>query len=129
MVRRIGCDLYLLGNLAAFLFSGINVTAALLARLDPALHPSKWAGTYEQVLPHLQRAFSEVLADLSQQIDPLVRGEITTLVRELCNPDLARRGHRKGVGSTSQYSLERYKSHTDLLLKRTTVSARISRSA
>jgi hypothetical protein len=52
-VRRIGCDLYLLGNLAAFLFSGINVTAALLARLDPALHPNKWAGTYEQVLPHL----------------------------------------------------------------------------
>jgi hypothetical protein len=70
-----------------------------------------------------------VLADLSEQIDPLVRGEITTLVRELCNPDLARRGHRKGIGSTSQYSLERYKSHTDLLLKRTTVSARIRRSA
>ena len=129
VVRRIGCDLYLLGNLAAFLFSGINVTAALLARLDPALHPNKWAGTYDQVLPHLQRAFSEVLADLSQQIDPLVRSEITTLVRELCNPDLARRGHRKGIGSNSQYSLERYKSHTDLLLKRTTVSDRIRRSA
>ncbi len=129
VVRRIGCELYLLGNLAAFLFSGINITAAMFSRLDPALHPSKWGGTYEQVLPHLQRAFSEVLADLSRQIDPLVCGEITTLVRELCNPDLARRGHRKGIGSISQYSLERYKSHTDLLLKRTTVSARIRRSA
>jgi serine/threonine protein kinase len=129
VARRIGCDLYLLGNLAAFLFSGINITAALFANLDTALHPRKWAGTYEQVLPHLQHAFSAVLTDLSQQIDPLVRGEITTLVRELCNPELGRRGHRKGIGSASQYSLERYKSHTDLLLKRTTVMARIRRSA
>jgi len=129
VVRRIGCDLYLLGNLAAFLFSGVNVTSALFSRLDPAFHPNNWAGTYDQVLPHLQRAFSDVLADLSANIDPLVGNEITTMVRELCNPDLARRGHRKGIGSFSQYSLERYKSHTDLLLKRTTVSARMRQSA
>jgi serine/threonine protein kinase len=128
-VRRFGCDLYLLGNLAAFLFSGINITAAIFSRLDPAFHYNKWAGTYDQVLPYLQRAFTEVLADLAPNIDPLVRSEIVTLVRELCNPDLAKRGHRKGIGSFSQYSLERYKSHTDLLLKRTTVSARTRRSA
>ncbi len=127
VVRRIGCDLYLLGNLAAFLFSGINITAALLSRLDTSFHPNKWAGTYDQVLPHLQRAFSEVLADLSSNIDPLVRDEITSLVRELCNPDLAKRGHRKGIGSASQYSLERYKAYTDLLLKRTAVSVRTRR--
>jgi serine/threonine protein kinase len=128
-VRRFGCDLYLLGNMAAFLFSGINVTAAMLARLDPAFHYNRWAGTYDQVLPYLQRAFTEVLADLGPNIDPLVRNEIITLVRELCNPDISKRGHRKGIGSNSQYSLERYKSHTDLLLKRTTVSARMQKTA
>jgi serine/threonine protein kinase len=124
-VRRFGCDLYLLGNMAAFLFSGINITAALFSRLDPAFHCSRWAGTYDHVLPYLQRAFTEVLADLAPSIDPLVRNEIVTLVRELCNPDIAKRGHRKGIGSFNQYSLERYKSQTDLLLKRTTVSARV----
>jgi serine/threonine protein kinase len=124
VVRRIGCDLYLLGNLAAFLFSGINITAALFSRLDAAFHPSNWSGTYDQVLPHLQHAFSQVLADLETVVDPLVRTEISTIVRELCNPDLAKRGHRKGIGSANQYSLERYKSYTDLLLKRTTVAAR-----
>jgi serine/threonine protein kinase len=129
VIRRIGCDLYLLGNLAAFLFTGINVTAALFARLDASFHPGKWSGTYDQVLPHLQHAFSQVLADLDSVIDPLVRVEVSTVVRELCNPDLAKRGHRKGIGSASQYSLERYKSYTDLLLKRTTVSARARRIA
>jgi serine/threonine protein kinase len=129
VIRRIGCDLYLLGNLAAFLFSGINVTASLLSRLDASFHPGKWSGTYDQVLPHLQHAFSEVLVDLDSALDPLVRGQISTLVRELCNPDLAKRGHRNGIGSASQYSLERYKSHTDLLLKRTTVAARARRVA
>jgi serine/threonine protein kinase len=124
-VRRFGCDLYLLGNMAAFLFSGINITAALFSRLDPTFHYSRWAGTYDNVLPYLQRAFTEVLADLAPTIDPLVRNEIITLVRELCNPDITKRGHRKGIGSLNQYSLERYKSHTDLLLKRTTVSARV----
>jgi eukaryotic-like serine/threonine-protein kinase len=129
VVRRIGCDLYLLGNLAAFLFTGINMTAALFSRLDPGLYPKNWSGTYEEVLPHLQRAFADALADISASIDPLVRDEITTLVRELCNPDLSKRGHRKGIGKGSQYSLERYKSHTDLLLKRTAVSVRTRRSA
>lgn len=129
VVRRIGCDLYLLGNLAAFLFTGINVTAALLSRIDPSFHPNRWGGTYDQVLPHLQRAFADVLVDLSQNIDPLVKNDIINLVRELCNPDLGKRGHRKGVGSNSQYSLERYKSFTDLLLKRTTVSARTRKVA
>ena len=129
VIRRVGCDLYLLGNLAAFLFSGINITASVFSRLDAAFHYSRWGGTYEQVLPHLQHAFSQVLADLDTVVDPLVRIEVATMVRELCNPDLARRGHRKGIGSASQYSLERYKSYTDLLLKRTTVSARLRGAA
>lgn len=129
VMRRVGCDLYLLGNLAAFLFSGINVTAAMLARLDQSFHPGNWSGTYDQVLPHLQNAFVAVLVDLGTVIDPLVRDEITTVVRELCNPDLTGRGHRKGLGSANQYSLERYKSYADLLLKRTTVAARARRVA
>ncbi len=129
VTRRIGCDLYLLGNLAAFLFSGINVTAALMSRLNPNFLPRRWAGTYEEVLPYLQTAFSEVLEELKIAIDPLVREEITNLVKELCNPDLKLRGHRKGIGSYSQYSLERYKSFTDLLLKRTAVSDRLRRRA
>lgn len=119
--RRIGCDLYMLGNLAAFLFSGVNVTAYLLSVLDTAHHPTKWGGTYAEVLPYIENAFATVLSDLSALIDPVVREEVLTLIRELCEPDLARRGHPKGVGRTGQFSLERYVSRLDLLARRTAI--------
>jgi eukaryotic-like serine/threonine-protein kinase len=32
--RRFGCDLYMLGNLATFMFAGVNMTASLFTRLD-----------------------------------------------------------------------------------------------
>lgn len=107
----------------------MNVTSAIFARLDPQFLPHKWTGTYAEVLPHIQHAFHDVITDLSAAIDPLVRNDITMLIKEMCNPDLAKRGHRKGLGSGSQYSLERYKSHTDLILKRTSASVRARKVA
>ncbi len=127
IVRRVGCDLFLLGNLASFMFSGVNITAAIFGRLDPQFHPQRWGGTYEEVLPHLQRAFDEALESLRPEIDELVRDEITSVVRELCHPDIGRRGHPKGIGQFNQYSLERYKARFDLLLKRTSISVRVQR--
>lgn len=122
--RRIGCDLYLLGNLASFMFSGVNITSSIFARLDKQFHPKNWGGTYEQVLHHINQAFDETIVDLAAEIDPLARDEMLAIIRELCAPDLAKRGHPKGVGKPDQYSLERYKSQFDLLLKRTAVSVR-----
>lgn len=119
MPRRMGCDLYMLGNLAAFLFSGRNVTSLLLAHLDKMHHPSQWSGTYAQVLPYLKLAFTKVLEELSPHIDPSVRGEVLGLIGELCAPDLDLRGHPRGIGRSDQYSLERYVSRLDLASKRT----------
>jgi eukaryotic-like serine/threonine-protein kinase len=129
MVRRIGADLYLLGNLAAFMFSGVNVTPSVIARLDPQFRPGNWAGTYEHVLPHIQRAFAEIVTALAPEIDPLVRNEAVSIIRELCNPDIARRGHPTGIGRGDQYSLERYKSRFDLMLKRASIAARVQKAA
>jgi serine/threonine protein kinase len=128
-VRRIGADLYLLGGLAAFMFSGVNVTAAIIGRLDSQFHPNNWTGTYEQVLPHIQRAFAETIAELAPQIDHLVRDEAIAIIRELCNPDVAKRGHPRGIGRGDQYSLERYKSRFDLMLKQASIAARIRKLA
>ena len=106
--RRMGADLFMLGNLAAFLFTGVNVTESLFARLDPQFHWQRWKSDYAAVLPYLQEAFSRVLEDLGGLLPELVREEILPLIRELCNPDLARRGFPKRVGMFDQYSLERY---------------------
>lgn len=106
--RRMGCDVYMLGNLASFMFTGANITASILSRLDPQFHPNKWNGTYEQVLPYVEEAFSRTLAEIEKVIDPLAREFTIRLIRETCNPNLARRGHSRGVGGMNQYSLERY---------------------
>jgi hypothetical protein len=115
--------------LAAFLFSGVNVTAAIFARLDPQFHPQQWGGKFDQVLPHISRAFDDVMVDLAPQIDEIVRSDVVAIIRELCHPDLSRRGHPKGIGTSNQYSLERYKTRFDLLHKRTAIAVRVKKSA
>lgn len=127
--RRVGCDLYMLGNLAAFLFSGVNTTASLFARMDPQHHPLAWAGTYEEVLPYLRTAFSEILIELEPLIDARIRSELMPLIAQLCDPDLSRRGHPKGIGRQNQYSLERYVSQLDVLSKKLAVKLRIEQAA
>ena len=127
--RRMGCDLYMLGNLAAFLFSGVNITANLLAHVAPQHHPRNWQGSYDEVLPYLQNAFTLVLEDLSPLVEERVRSEIVTLVGDLCTPDLARRGHPKGVGRNDQFSLERYVSRFDVVVRRLQFDLRLARPA
>jgi serine/threonine protein kinase len=127
--RRFGCDLYMLGNLAAFLFSGVNVTSLLFSRLSPQHHPTQWAGTYAEVLPYLETAFGGVLVDLAPLIDENIREDVLRLIQELCNPDLSGRGDRRGIGSSRQYSLERYVSRLDLITRRATVRMKVSRRA
>ncbi len=113
--RRVGCDLFMLGNLVTFLFSGVNLTTALLSELAPEHHPKQWNTSYQDVLPYLQNAFGRVLEIVAPRIDPNVRSEVIQIVRELGNPDLAKRGHPRGVGRHDQYSLERYVSRFNLL--------------
>jgi serine/threonine protein kinase len=122
--RRIGADLYMLGNIAAFLFSGRNVTGLLLGNLNSAHHPSVWTGTYDQVLPYLSASFSKLLEDLAPQIDVVVREDVLRIIRELCTPDLSRRGHPRGLGRHDQYSLQRYVSMLDAASTRTALRAR-----
>lgn len=126
--RRIGCDLYMLGNLAAFLFSGTNMTASLFAKLDPQYHPNAWRSQYADVLPYLQNAFGSVLEELEPLIDELVRADVLLLIKQLCNPDLALRGHPRGIGRSEQYSLERYVSQLNLLSQRVEVRMRNRRN-
>ncbi len=119
--RRVGCDLHMLGNLAAFLFTGVNITALLLSKLDDQHRPQRWSGSYHEVLPYLQNAFSNVLEDIAPMIDIRARNDVVSIIRELSNPDLAKRGDLARVGRPDQYSLERYVSRTDLIAKRLSV--------
>jgi len=127
--RRIGCDLYMFGNIACFLFAGINVTANLMSHLAPQYHPGNWHGSYQLALPYLMNAFTATLEDLHHEIDEEVREVVLRMIQELCTPDVARRGHSRGIGRVSQYSLERYVSELDLLKRRVEIRARLKKTA
>jgi len=123
--RRIGCDLFMLGNLASFLFTGVNVQAGIFSRLAEEFRPENWSATYEAVLPYLQEAFSRFLVDLTPQIAENVRHDIIPFIRQLCNPDLSRRGHPRSVGRPDQYSLERCVSDLDRIWSRLRVTLKV----
>jgi len=119
--RRLGCDLYHLGNLAAFLFGVTNVSGAIIAKLLPSHHPRIWSGLYKDVIPFVRHSFEDVLRDFEAGL--VATGyshakEIAQFVRELCEPDPAERGTPRLRGSASQYSLEVYVSRLDFLARR-----------
>lgn len=120
--RRLGCDVYLLGSLAMFFFTQASMTPAILSRLPPTLHWKPFTGTFEDVLPFVRNAFDKII----ELVDTVIKKEagalapeLTSIIRQLCDPNPNLRGHPQERNShTTQYSLERYVSRLDLLAKR-----------
>ncbi|MBA8903177.1 serine/threonine-protein kinase [Phyllobacterium sp. P30BS-XVII] len=125
--RRIGGDLYMLGNLAAFLFTGTNMTGSILARLDTQHHWTRWQSDYSSILPYVQEGFARTLEELDSRLPVEVRNDVVELVRELCNPNLSLRGNPKSIGKPDQYSLERYVSKLTHVVKVLEIKIRIAR--
>jgi serine/threonine protein kinase len=114
--RRFGCDVYHLGSMVTYFFTGFGITSLLLSELHPDFRPPSWPGTFKQVLPHLQDAFVKVLMKVRATIDIRFRDELTAVVKELCSPNPDDRGHPKNRSRfVDQYSLERYISQFDRL--------------
>jgi serine/threonine protein kinase len=117
--RRYGCDLYHLGSLIVFFFTGQGLTALLFAELPPIYWPRTWGGSYADVLPYVRDAFGKAINRFSNEIPDWLRPELTAMVRSLCDPDLSLRGHPKNRAKlVTQYSLERYISRLNALAAR-----------
>jgi eukaryotic-like serine/threonine-protein kinase len=119
-IRRLGCDAYLLGSMAVFLFSGASATALLCDELAAEHRWGKWSGTYVEVLPYVREAFGRVVQRFGSAVaNAELKGELETLVKYLCEPDPSLRGHplnRRGL--TPSLSLERFVSKFNLLASR-----------
>lgn len=114
--RRFGCDTFLLGNIVLFAFTRLTMSTVLFAHLSPSHMPFNWAGTYEEVTPYLQSAFNDGLASVAPDIPEEVRIEIVLMLRQLCEPDLSKRGHPLNrIQNRNSFSLERYITQLDVL--------------
>jgi serine/threonine protein kinase len=113
-VRRLGCDLYLLGSLIVFFFTGgASMTALLRKKIATQHSPSTWPHDYRTVLPYVRNAFEEALEELEPSIPESVRSNLMQLIRCLCDPDPKRRGFLDMP--SAQFDLQRIVSKFDLL--------------
>ncbi len=123
--RRYAADLYQLGSLAAFMFTGRTMNAWLSDNLDPAHHWSNWGDDFPSVLPYLDDAYADAL-DQIQELRPGPLGvELRQLITYLCEPDATRRGHpaaRRQLHG-NPYSLDRVITAIDLSARRVSRSA------
>ena len=121
VVRRWGCDAYLLGSLSAFLVTGSSMTALIFQELAPTAHPGAWTGTYAAVLPQVRAAFARAMDRVALEVAPDApyRAELVLCVRQLCDPDPGVRGHPNTRAVMAKggnvYDFERYLSILDRL--------------
>ena len=116
--RSIGCDVYHLGSMIVWMFTMTAMTQILLMSLPQDMHPEVWESTYDDVLPYLRSEYEDTLEYLNPEFPEGFRDDLTDMVRQLCDPDPAQRGHpRNHQEIGSPYSLERYISKLDRLAK------------
>jgi serine/threonine protein kinase len=115
--RRYGIDLYHLGSLIFFYFADMSATQALKVKLKAGPGKNLTEQNFENDLPYLRQAFFEAVTDLEANVAKKagkLTADIILMVKELCEPDPARRGDLS-VRGHNQYELERYISRLNLL--------------
>lgn len=124
--RRYSADLYQLGNMASFLFSGETMNSKLARHLDESHHWRHFGDGYDAVLPYLHAAFAKAIRELRAMLGDEIVTEVIPLIEYLCEPDATRRGHpashRQAVGS--KFALNRVVSDLNLAAQRTAVRIR-----
>lgn len=119
-MRRQACDLYLLGSLAMFLFSGATMTAELVQHMSADHHYDRWGGTYRELLPFVRLAFDTAIDEFEDVLPLTLAPRLTAAVRQLCDPDPALRGHprARAMRQGNPYALERFVAEFNLLASR-----------
>ena len=118
--HRLGCDLYLLGNILYFLIVRQSITQSLgnkLRLLNPNLYPPNQFVSYEEVFPFVEDVFPDVIQHLRTHPASARVPEIADVVAQLCDPDPTHRGLPLNK-HTRQYSLHKFVSKFNLLHKR-----------
>jgi eukaryotic-like serine/threonine-protein kinase len=119
---RRACDLYQLGSILLFLFTGTTATAAWLNELHHDFRPrslnGNYEGSYADALPHIRAAMQSVCDNFPNFGDDRVRDIALRIFHKLCDPDPRLRGSTF-VGIGDRLALDRLITEFDLEAKRT----------
>jgi eukaryotic-like serine/threonine-protein kinase len=120
---RYAADNFLLGNLYAYLACGYTYGVFQALYLDRSHTPARWSGDFQDVLPYLIDAHGLATARLRDSLHSEFGAELAQMVSELCYPDPRGRGDpvERRWGNRPRYSLDRYVTRLDLLMRRVVV--------
>lgn len=117
--RRIGCDVFLLGNLIFTSFAGYSLSAFLLHALPVPLRHTTYHGEYEQVLPDLVVKHRELVPILLAECIPdFLVSDVVDLVLRLCHPDPLRRGMGNAGAIEGPFDLQRCEGRLNTLSRK-----------
>lgn len=124
--RRFGADVYMLGALGVYMFSGLHLNVLVEQELPAEYRPEVWKGSYQGVLPYYREAFYRVLERVRTQLpDDEIGRELLHLFTWLCEPNPMQRGYVKfGQTQPTEYSLERLVTRLDHLVGQAEINAR-----
>jgi eukaryotic-like serine/threonine-protein kinase len=116
--RRMACDMYHVGSMLHFFFTGVGTTAALHTKLDRSHYPAYWHGRYTEILPYVRDAYDRVCEEFAGSVPTDLAPRLLTLLRELSDPDPALRGDNlRRSRRQNPFELERYVSRMNLLAR------------
>lgn len=113
--RRIACDIYQLGNLMAFIFTGVTMSSRLKMHLHPTYSPENWGGTYLEVLPYVTASHLTAVGEITCEVNHPFAEKIARIISYTTDPDVARRGHPGSRNANQPYALNRLVTDLDLL--------------
>lgn len=125
--RRIGCDLFLLGNLVFTSFVGTSLSYLVMHGIAENLRCTPEPRDYNEVLPDLVASHFQVVPEFLRVMAPVcIAEDLIEMVLAMCHPDPAQRGHPKNLLSPkAQFSIERFVSKLDALAKRARIDANV----
>lgn len=115
---NLAMDSYELGNLMTFYFTGLNMTAMLIEKLNRIGRTGRT--TNLEMKAYLDASYDECIETIKNEIEfEEFREEIGTMISQLCNPDPNKRNDPKTLKERgSNFVLRRYISKLDLLKRR-----------
>lgn len=120
--RRQRCDIYQLGSIVAFLFTGRTVNSLMREFVPTEIAPPRWGGSgnqYDLALPYLEKAFFQSL-EVFDGVHPDWLGlGLKNIVLQCSHPSYENRGMLKGGGITKiELGLDRLITQFDLLIQK-----------
>ena len=126
-IRRMGADIYNLGSIATYLYTGIDINSELYKNLDPRFRHDQWQKSYDEVVDYLEDAFGRTLERVRNTLPDEVADFMFKFISELCMPNYRKRGHPKNLAMGKSYDLERYYSTLNTWLPIVEVRARVKK--